>query len=147
MKSDPELTLLDRAKELAQRAQDHGVDVAIVLLLSAVEVAASAIIARSSERKLKRSLCKLTTKKRINRALAILRREGYVSQREYAELRRVLRILRYMRNALLHPVCVEKYMEIDLGTAIRAVQRFLALAESYIIKNGGPSAAADSAIR
>ncbi len=147
MKSDPELTLLNRAKELVQRAQDHDRDVAVVLLLSAAEVAASAIIACSSERKLKKSLCKLSTKKRINRALAILRREGYVSQREYAELRRVLRMLRYMRNALLHPVCIEEYMEIDLDTAIMAVQRFLTLAENYITKSRGPSAAADSAIQ
>jgi len=147
MKSDPELSWRAKAYELIEKAFQYDVDIAVVFLLSAVEIAASAIIMCSKERKLRASLCRLSTKKRLNRALSILRKEGYISHQEYLLIRKTLRNLRCIRNSMLHPVCAERCSEIDLSSVISVVKKFIALADRYVIENCEPSAAADSAIR
>ncbi|HIP56532.1 MAG TPA: hypothetical protein EYH02_00450 [Ignisphaera aggregans] len=147
MKSDPELSWNAKANELIEKALQYSADIAVILLLSAAEIAASAIIVCSKERKLRTNLCRLSTKKRLNRALSILRREGYVSHQEYLLIRRVLRDLRCIRNSMLHPICVERCSETDLSSAIGVVKRFIALADRYVVEKCRPSAAADSAIR
>ena len=147
MKSDPELSWRLKACELIEKALQYDVDIAVILLLSAAEIAASTIIACSRERKLRAGLCRLSTKKRLNRALSILRREGYVSHQEYLLIRKTLRTLRCIRNLLLHPVCIERCSEIDLPSAVSTVKKLIALASEYATNNCKPSAAADSAIR
>ena len=146
MKSDPELSWRLKAYELIEKALQYNVDIAVILLLSAAEIAASIIIACSRERKLRAALCRLSTKKRLNRALSILRREEYISHQEYLLIRKTLRALRCIRNSMLHPICIERCSDIDLSSAVSIVEKLIALANTYAAKNCKPSAAADSAI-
>jgi hypothetical protein len=62
-----------------------------VFLYTYVEKVSAEVIEASGERKLRRLLCKMSSKRRVGRALAILRREGVLSEDEYRELKRVFR--------------------------------------------------------
>lgn len=105
-----------------------------VFLYTYVEKVSAEVIEASGERKLRRLLCKMSSKRRVGRALAILRREGVLSDDEYRELKRVFRALRCMRNSFLHRVCSEECPAINFNDAINAVQLYTSRAREFISK-------------
>lgn len=105
-----------------------------VFLYTFVEKVSAEVIEASGERKLRRLLCKMSSKRRVGRALAILRREGVLSDDEYRELKRVFRALRCMRNSFLHRVCSEECPAINFNDAINAVQLYTSRAREFISK-------------
>lgn len=106
----------------------------VILLYTYFEKVSANVIVASGERKLKAALCRLSSKKRINRALAILRKAGFLSEDEYKTIRRVARALRCLRNAFLHQVCESSCPSIDLGEAINVARLFSLRAREYIDK-------------
>ncbi len=106
-----------------------------VVLFSLAERVGALVIEGSDERKLKRMLCRMRSSTRVNRALAILRREGLLSEDEYRGLRRCLRAIRCLRNRFLHPVCFEKCPEVELGHALECVKRFLEVSAKFLGKD------------
>jgi len=110
----------------------EGIKYAILFALA--EKIGALVIANSNERKLRRSLCRLKSSTRINRALAILRREGVLTEDEYRGLRGCLRAVRCHRNLFLHPVCAEKCPNIAVAKAMDCVKEFLSSALRFIEK-------------
>jgi hypothetical protein len=106
----------------------------LVLLYIYIEKVAADVIEASGERKLKKMLCKMSSKRRILRALAILRKNDVLSEDEYRELRRVFRALRCVRNSYLHRVCAEKCPPIQFDTVLKAVELFTSKAKSFTEK-------------
>ncbi len=111
-------------------------EVRLVLAFSAAEIASAMIIASSGEKKLRAALCKMKSSRRINRALAILKREGVLDQERYERLRRCLRALRCLRNSYLHPICVEKCPRLTIEEAIACVEELAALAMEFARSRG-----------
>ena len=103
-----------------------------VLLYTFIEKIAADVIVASGERKLRKLLCKLSSKKRIWRALAILRRNGFLSEDEYKELRKAFRALRCLRNTFLHPVCGENCPAIEFNEIVKQVKIFSEKAKQFI---------------
>ncbi|MEM0027661.1 MAG: hypothetical protein QXT53_07910 [Ignisphaera sp.] len=106
----------------------------IILLYTYFEKVSANIIVASGERKLKASLCRLSSKKRINKALAILRKGGFLSEDEYKSIRRVVRSLRCLRNTFLHQVCESSCPSIDLEETLNMARLFSLRAKEYIDK-------------
>ncbi|MDK6029377.1 hypothetical protein QPL79_08380 [Ignisphaera sp. 4213-co] len=106
----------------------------IVLLYTYFEKIAADVIIASGERKLKRVLCKISSKKRINRALAILRKEGFLNEEEYRSIRRTARVLRCLRNSFLHRVCESSCPSINIENAIEVSKIFALKARGYVGK-------------
>ena len=113
-------------------SQDLGDALKILLLYMYVEKVSAEVIEVSGERKLKKLLCRMSSKKRISRALAILRREGSLSEDEYRELRRIFRVLRCTRNSFLHRACGEECPAINLDDVVNGVQLYTSKAREYI---------------
>ncbi len=111
-------------------------EVRYVLLFSASEIASAIVIALSGEKKLKSALCKMKSSRRVNRALAILRREGLLNEDSYKELRKCLRALRCLRNLFIHPICVERCPELDVNKAMECVENLAKLAREYAKRKG-----------
>ncbi|NPA96228.1 MAG: hypothetical protein GXO32_01335 [Crenarchaeota archaeon] len=125
--------LVEEMKRFLQASEAPGIpdEVRLTLLFSVAEIASAIVIAVSSERKLRAILCKMRSSRRVNRALAILRRDGVISHEDYERLRRVLRALRCHRNAYLHPICVERCPPLSVDEARRCVEELAALALRY----------------
>jgi len=126
--------LLEEMKRFLSASQSPSLpeEVRLTLLFSVAEIASAIVIAVSGERKLRSALCKMKSSRRINRALAILRREGLIDQERYERLRRALRALRCRRNMYLHPICVERCPPLSVDEAQRYVEELASIALRYV---------------
>ncbi len=114
--------------------QDLGEPLKAIFLYTYVEKISAEVVEVSGERKLRRLLCRMSSKRRVGRALAILRREGALSEDEYRELKRAFRALRCVRNSFLHRVCNEECPAISFSDIVNAVQLYTSRTREYISK-------------
>jgi len=118
--------------EIMELARKLPPELGYVMLYTAAEMLSALAIECSSEKKLRRALCRLRSWRRIGRALALLRREGVIDESEYRGLRSCLSALRCLRNSFIHPVCVERCRSLSIDEAMEclkalesAVRRFV----------------------
>ena len=124
--------VFSRCSELVGLAEKMPPEIGYVLLYTAAEMVAALVIECSSERKLRRALCRLRSWRRIGRALAILRREGVIDEEGYRRLRRCFSALRCLRNSFIHPVCVERCRGLGMGEAIECLRFFESAARTFV---------------
>ncbi|AEM38671.1 hypothetical protein Pyrfu_0802 [Pyrolobus fumarii 1A] len=112
--------LLEEVRKLSDKS------LSIILLASAVEAYAGAILASSPKRRRRGKLCSLSTKRMISMALMDARKLQVISQEDMARLKSILQAIRCVRNHALHPWewCLERCRDVDIQDAIRAVEAF-----------------------
>ncbi len=103
-----------------------------VLIFTALEILFSRIIEFSDERRLKKMICRITPKRRILSGLSILRKYGFLDHEQYEEIRRVIRVLRCHRNAVVHPVCRSMCRPIDWNEVEKAIEILVDAAKRFL---------------
>ncbi len=120
--------------DLRKLVEELGNGIVYVVALTYAEKLCAKVIACSDDRRLRKKLCALPTKRRINGALAILRKEGVVDEEQYRYLKSVFRAVRCWRNAVLHEVCRARCPRIEVDEVSKALDMLRNVVEHYVAK-------------